>query len=75
MGGGISPLANLLNILGYLVSALMVGCGVLIISGFLVPKFVGGDQVRVTFGIVVLLYGVLRFVQMRMKGRREKDEE
>lgn len=66
---------NLLNVLGYLVSALMVGCGVLIISGFLVPKFAGGDQVRVTFGVVVLLYGVLRFVQIRMKGRREKDEE
>ena len=58
---------TLLRILGYGVSALMVGFGVLIISGHMMPKFAVGDQVRVTFGVVVLLYGVLRFVQVRMK--------
>lgn len=52
----------------------MVGCGILIISGFLVPKFAGGDRIRVLFGVVVLLYGVLRFVQTRMKGKRKRDE-
>jgi hypothetical protein len=66
-------LGNLLKILGYLISALMVGCGILIISGFLMPKFAGGDGVRVMFGVVVLLYGVLRFVQTRMK-KPERDE-
>lgn len=58
---------KLQRILGYVVSALMVGFGALIISGYMMPKFAVGDQVRVIFGVVVLLYGVLRFVQVRMK--------
>ena len=67
-------MGNLLDVLGYLIAVLMVGCGVLIISGFLAPKFAGGDRIRVLFGVVVLLYGVLRFVQTRMKGERKRYE-
>lgn len=63
-----SPLA----ILSYLLAALMVGCGILLMSGFLIPRFAGGTPMRVTFGLVVLLYGVLRAVQTRMKTKRDE---
>ena len=65
---------NFQRALGYAVSALMVGFGILMIAGFMMPKFSAGDHIRVTFGVVVLLYGVLRFVQTRMKARQIDDE-
>ena len=61
---------NFLYFVGYLFSILMVGVGILVISGFMIPQFVGGDRIRVLFGVVVLLYGVLRFVQTRVKAKQ-----
>lgn len=65
---------NLQYILGYVVSVLMVGFGLLMVSGFIAPRFAVGDPIRVTFGVVVLLYGVLRFVQTRMKAKRRGED-
>ncbi len=67
-------MGNPLTILGYCLAALMIGCGLLLMSGFLVPRFSGGASMRVTFGLVVFLYGVLRLVQTRMKAKQGRDE-
>ena len=67
-------MGNPLTILGYCLAALMIGCGLLLMFGLLVPIFSGGVPMRVTFGLVVFLYGVLRLVQTRMKANQDRDE-
>ena len=67
-------MGNPLTILGYCLGALMIGCGLLLMSGFLVPRFSGGPSMRVTFGLVVFLYGALRLVQTRIKANQDRDE-
>lgn len=67
-------MGNPLTILGYCLAALMIGSGLLLMSGFLALRFSGGTSMRVTFGLVVFLYGVLRLVQTRMKAKQDSDE-
>ena len=67
-------MGNPLTILGYCLAALMIGSGLLLMSGLLVPRFSGGTSMRVTFGLVVFLYGALRLVQTRTKANQDRDE-
>ena len=44
-------------------SAAAMAGGVLIMTGYLVPRHSGfSDQVSVAFGVVIFLYGLYRFV-------------
>ena len=63
-------MGSLLYGAGFVFSVLMVGCGVLLISGLMMPEFSGGVRMRVMFGVVVVLYGVLRFVQTWISARQ-----
>lgn len=55
------------KLFGYGVSLITASAGILILSGFLVSV---PEQIRIIFGVVLLLLGVYRFVitQTRTKG-------
>jgi uncharacterized membrane protein HdeD (DUF308 family) len=62
--------------IGYVLGAVMVIMGVLILSGFFALRWEdGGDStLRTVFGIVLLLYGVYRIVLTTMQRRRRERE-
>ena len=61
-------------ILGYSVSVIMGGVGLLILGGILFSQGVP-DKFRIMFGIVVTLMGVYRFVLTRSRSlQRQRDE-
>lgn len=51
---------------GYAVSAITATCGVFILLGFFLPKAVP-ENVRITFGIVIVLMGIYRFAVTRLR--------
>jgi hypothetical protein len=46
----------------YAVGGALCCCGLALVSGILVPRPAGLEHVRVPFGVVVGLYGLLRIV-------------
>jgi NADH:ubiquinone oxidoreductase subunit 6 (subunit J) len=58
---------------GYVISTFLFVVGVLILSGFLFPPNVP-QKFRIMFGVVLVLYGIYRFLTSRIK-KRQKDEE
>jgi uncharacterized membrane protein YfcA len=63
--------------LGYTVSAVMVGVGVAVMTGWFVHEGVP-DQFRWTFGAVLVLMGIYRFFITRIKAQQkalEREEE
>lgn len=65
-------ISNGTTYLSYLVSGLTFVFGAVIVSGFAflyVPR-----QLRIMFGIVLMLWGIYRFVFTRFRAR-QKDEE
>jgi hypothetical protein len=61
-----------LRYFGYAASTTLSLTGLLIIAGFLIPSYVP-SKFRVLLGIVLVLYGIFRFVSLRFK--RSDDEE
>jgi uncharacterized membrane protein len=66
---------NISMYLGYAVSALTFVFGIILICGFAflyIPS-----QLRIMFGVVMILWGVYRFVltRTRMRQQHEDDEE
>ena len=59
--------------LGYLLSGFLFVCGIVVAAGFFMPPTMP-SRVRVMFGVVMLLYGVYRFVNIRMK-QQQRDED
>jgi cytochrome c biogenesis protein CcdA len=59
--------------LGYAVSIVTFGFGIVIVSGFLIDARIPA-QFRYTFGVVMILMGVYRFVLTHEKIRRMKTE-
>jgi hypothetical protein len=67
---------NLSTVIGYAVAAVTSTLGFLVLFGMFFPEAVP-NQVRVTFGVVLVLLGVYRFAVTRvrvMQSRREQDE-
>jgi hypothetical protein len=60
--------AKLLRYFGYAASALVSLTGCLIIAGLILPLYVP-STFRVMFGVVLVLYGVYRYVAIRFKRR------
>lgn len=60
------------QVLGYTVAGLAFIAGGLILSGYMVPVFIQTERFRVLFGIVVVLFGVFRFVSAYFSGQRER---
>ncbi|MGB2868823.1 MAG: hypothetical protein WBD36_10250 [Bacteroidota bacterium] len=59
--------------LGYGVSAITFVFGLVVVSGLLLPERIPA-QFRYTFGVVLMLMGVYRFVVTRTKAIRERNE-
>jgi hypothetical protein len=58
---------------GYAMSALFFGMGVYVL--LLLPEDIHlPDKFRMMFGVVLLLYGLYRFISLRIK-QRQADEE
>lgn len=67
-------LSSISRIFGYTMAGILFIAGGLILAGLLIPSFPGGDRLRVLFGIVLMLYGIFRFVSVRFAARRERDD-
>ena len=60
--------------LGYILGVAMLAIGVAVLLGFLSFRGSGGESgtmLRTVFGIVLILYGIYRFVITDMQRRRE----
>jgi hypothetical protein len=68
-------LSNISIYLGYSVSVITFVFGIVIVSG-LAFQYVP-NQLRITFGVVLILWGIYRFVFTRSRARQnnEDDEE
>ena len=58
--------ADVSRLFAYAVSFITVSSGVILVSGFFVPESVPA-QFRITFGVVLVLLGIYRFVITRMR--------
>ena len=65
------------QILAYLVATAMVVSGVLILTGHLLQTYFETGQLpvqlRLVFGIVLILYGVFRFVSAHFAEKRDQE--
>lgn len=53
-------------ILGYSLAAIFFGFGVVVVSGIAIPDYVP-KEFRLTIGVVLLLWGIYRFVLTKTK--------
>jgi hypothetical protein len=66
-------LSNISIYLGYSVSAVTFVFGTIIVSG-LAFQYIP-VQMRVMFGVVMILWGIYRFVLTRTRARRQQEDE
>jgi hypothetical protein len=67
-------LAAVSTIVGYTISALMTTVGILVLTGVLMTDGMT-TQLRVLFGIVLVLYSVYRFMMTRARTRQEEGSD
>ena len=58
---------------GYVLSAFLCICGIIVATGLFMPPTMP-QKFRIMFGVVMLLYGVYRFVHLRIK-QQQKNED
>jgi hypothetical protein len=66
-------LSNISLYLGYSVSLVTFVSGIIIVSGLAFPYI--PIQMRMMFGIVMILWGVYRFVLTKTRARRKHEDE
>jgi len=59
--------------LGYVLSGFLFICGLVVATGLFIPPTMP-QKFRIMFGVVMLLYGVYRFVNLRIK-QQQKNED
>ncbi len=59
--------------LGYALSGFLFLCGIAIATGILMPPTMP-QKFRIMFGIVMLLYGIYRFVNIRMQQQQRNED-
>lgn len=61
--------------IGYTAASIFVGLGIAILFTDFFPaqNFVGGNNMKIIFGVVLILYGIYRIVILTIK-HRKKDE-
>jgi len=64
--------AKFLRYFGYAAATVLSVLGLLIIAGLLIPSYVP-SRFRVLLGIVLVLYGIFRFVSLRFKKPDDED--
>ena len=55
------------TIIGYALSTIFLVLGVVVLLGLAIPDYLP-KQFRITMGVVLVLWGVFRFVLTKMKG-------
>jgi prolipoprotein diacylglyceryltransferase len=65
-------LAAVSTIMGYTISVLMAVVGILVLTGVLMAEGMT-MELRVLFGIVLVLYSVYRFMVTRARTRQEEE--
>ena len=55
---------------GYTVSAIFLISGILIITGLVIPTTLA-PEFRIMLGVVVILYGIFRFVRVQASKKRD----
>ena len=58
--------------LGYVLSGFLFICGLVVATGLFIPPTMP-QKFRIMFGVVMLLYGVYRFVNLRIKQQQENE--
>jgi hypothetical protein len=66
-------LSNISTYLGYALSVITFIFGIVLVSG-VAFQYVPA-QLRITFGVVLILWGIFRFVNTRMHSRRQNEYE
>jgi ABC-type multidrug transport system permease subunit len=59
--------------LGYALSGFLFLCGIVIATGIFMPSTMP-EKFRIMFGVVMLLYGVYRFVNIRIKQQQRNED-
>ena len=67
-------LTNVSTIVGYGMSGVMGVGGILILTGVLMTQGVS-TQIRVLFGLVLILYSVYRFMMTRVRSKQAESPE
>ena len=67
-------LADVSTIVGYGMSVVMGVVGILVLSGVLMSQGVS-TQIRVIFGLVLVLYSVYRFMMTRARSKQAESPE
>ena len=58
---------------GYAMAAILFLCGIVVASGLFMPPTMP-QKFRIMFGVVMLLYGVYRFVNIRIKQQQRNED-
>jgi hypothetical protein len=66
-------LSSFSTYLGYTVSVVTFLFGIVMLSGVLFSYVPG--QLRMTFGVVLILWGIFRFLNTRMRVKQDKEYE
>ncbi len=64
--------AKFLRYFGYAASTTLSLFGILVMAGLLIPSYIP-SKFRVLFGVVLVLYGIFRFVSLRSKKPSDED--
>ena len=62
-----------LVIVGYVLSGFLFICGLVIASGLFIPPTMP-QKFRIMFGVLMLLYGIYRFVNIRIKQQQRNED-
>lgn len=62
--------AKFLRIFGYTASVFLIICGILLLSGYLMPAYID-RRFRIMMAVVMILYGIFRIATIQMKRRDE----
>jgi hypothetical protein len=58
---------------GYVMSGFLFLCGIVIATGLFMPPTMP-EKFRIMFGVVMLLYGIYRFVNTRMQQHQRNED-
>ncbi|MDE3056906.1 MAG: hypothetical protein KGJ59_02995 [Bacteroidota bacterium] len=64
---------KLLLYAGYVISVCIFLCGIMVVGGILLPLYIP-QKFRIMFGVVLILYGIYRFITLRLKLRQKNEE-
>jgi len=62
--------------IGYTAASLFIGMGIVILFTDLFPakNLVGGNNMKIIFGVVMFLYGIYRIVILTLKHRKNDEQ-